>query len=590
MRSHYCSAINSKNLSQTVTVSGWVNTARDHGGVIFIDLRDKSGLLQVVIDTDTPEIFTIAEKIKTESVLSITGIIHSRPEGTINAELASGEIELLARDLVLHNLANALPFQLDDEVSEEVRLTYRYLDLRRPEMQKSMHLRSQAVNLMRSYLQRQEFIEVETPILTRSTPEGARDYLVPSRVQANQFFALPQSPQLFKQLLMVGGTERYFQVVRCFRDEDLRADRQPEFTQLDVEVSFLSQEQFMQLMEGMVRELFATLIQINLPEKIPQLTYAEAISKYGTDCPDLRNSMELVDIADLFVGTEFKVFANIAQKQGTRIATLRVPGGAELSRKAIDEYTKFIGIYGAKGLAYIKVNDLSLGTKGLQSPIVKFFEDKALPLIERVGAKNGDLIFFVADKTKVVNESLSALRLKLAEDLSLNHSEWEFLWITDFPMFEADNKGGLHALHHPFTAPQQTLQEVQICKDKTCLLSQAYDLVINGYEVGGGSVRIHQQDMQYEVLKLLDIDAKEAKQQFGFLIDALGYGAPPHAGMALGVDRLIMILGGYKSIRDVIAFPKTQSAQCLMTKAPAEVDFEQLKELRIRMIKPTKSS
>lgn len=587
MRTNYCGELDKQCIDQTVQLCGWVATCRDHGGVIFIDLRDRKGVCQVVVDPDTPDIFSVAERLRTESVLWIKGRVRERPEGTVNEGLVSGVIEVLAKELKLLNLADALPFQLSDAVNEDVRLRYRYLDLRREGLQKNIRLRSQVVGQMRGFLQNQEFLEIETPFLTRSTPEGARDYVVPSRVHEGQFFALPQSPQLFKQLLMVGGMERYFQVVRCFRDEDLRADRQPEFTQLDIEVSFFTQQQFMQLMETMVREVFADQLGVQLPQSLPVISYAESMRRFGTDRPDLRIPLELVDVGDLFIGTDFKVFANVAADEKGRIAAMNVPKGGSLSRKEIDDYTKFVGLYGAKGLAYIKVNALDQGLEGLQSPIIKFFPDVAMEVVERVGAKEGDLIFFGADNASIVNQALGALRVQLGKDLALMHSDWEVLWVNDFPMFEVDDRSGEYsALHHPFTAPSGGLEEL---KNNPQILSQAYDMVINGYEVGGGSVRIHEPQMQFAVLEKLGIDMAQANEEFGFLIDALGYGAPPHCGMAFGVDRLIMLLAGSESIRDVIAFPKTQSATCLLTHAPATIADKQLKELHIKTVLPKSS-
>ncbi len=585
-RSHYCGTVNETLLDQVVTVAGWVHRRRDHGGVIFIDLRDSSGLLQIVVDPDTPEAFAAAEHLRSECVIRVQGKVRTRPEGTTNPNLPTGQVEVLAQDLTVLSMAEPIPFQLDEErVGEEVRLKYRYIDLRRDTMQRNLKLRYQVTRAMRHYLDDNGFMEIETPVLTKSTPEGARDYLVPSRTHPHKFFALPQSPQLFKQLLMMSGFDRYFQITRCFRDEDLRADRQPEFTQLDIETSFLTEEGVMQLMEGLTKHIFKAGIGVEFTEDFPRMTYAEAMEKYGVDRPDLRIPLELVDVADLLQEIEFKVFAGPAKDPRGRVAALRVPGGAKLTRKEIDEYTKFVGIYGAKGLAYIKVNDLSKGIEGLQSPIVKFFPDQAMEIMQRVGAEDGDIVFFGADKAKIVNEALGALRVKLGEDLGMIEREWAPVWIVDFPMFEEDEKTArLTAIHHPFTQPKASTEQLRQMEAETHhqLLSRAYDLVINGIEVGGGSVRIHDTEMQAEVFKLLGISEEEAQEKFGFFLEALKYGTPPHAGMAFGLDRLVMLMAGCDTIRDVIAFPKTQSAACLMTQAPGEVAPEQLRELGLR--------
>ncbi|SIN85039.1 aspartyl-tRNA synthetase [Sulfurivirga caldicuralii] len=584
-RSHYCGTVTENLMDETVTVSGWVHRRRDHGGVIFIDLRDSSGLVQVVVDPDTPQAFAAAERLRAECVIQVTGRVRARPEGTTNPNLPTGQIEILAKDLQVLSMAEPIPFQLDEKVGEDVRLKYRYIDLRRDDMQRNLKLRYQVTRAMRNYLDDNGFMEIETPMLTKSTPEGARDYLVPSRTHPHKFFALPQSPQLFKQLLMMSGFDRYFQITRCFRDEDLRADRQPEFTQLDLETSFLTEEGVMALMEGLVKHIFKEGIGVEFSEDFPRMTYAEAIRKYGVDRPDLRIPLELMDVADLLQDIDFKVFAGPAKDPKGRVAALKVPGGARLTRKEIDEYTKFVGIYGAKGLAWIKVNDLSRGIEGLQSPIVKFFPDQVMEIMERVGAQDGDIVFFGADKAKVVNESLGALRVKLGEDLGMLEGEWAPVWIVDFPMFEEDEKTArLTAIHHPFTQPKATTEELRALEqeEKHQLLSRAYDLVINGIEVGGGSVRIHDSAMQAEVFKLLGISDEEAQEKFGFFLQALKYGAPPHAGMAFGLDRLVMLMAGCDTIRDVIAFPKTQSAACLLTEAPGEVAPEQLRELGLR--------
>lgn len=588
MRSHYCGEVNTAHIDQTVEFSGWVNRRRDHGGVIFIDLRDRSGLVQVVYDPDLPEVFAIAEQVRNEFVVRVKGRVRARPEGTVNPDLSTGEIEVLGLELEILNRADTPPFQLDDDdTSEELRLRYRYVDLRRPVMQERIMLRAQTTRTLRRYLDDQGFLDIETPMLTRATPEGARDYLVPSRVHAGKFFALPQSPQLFKQLLMMSGMDRYYQIVRCFRDEDLRADRQPEFTQLDLEMSFMSEDEIMNLMEGMIRTLFDSVLNVQLPDPFPRMTYEESMRRFGSDRPDLRCPLELIDIADLMDGVEFKVFAGPAKDPKGRVVAMRVPNGSSLSRKDIDEYTKFVGIYGAKGLAYVKVNDTAQGREGLQSPILKFLTDAAVDgIMQRTGAQNGDLIFFGADKTTIVNEAIGALRVKLGNDLNLMEGDWKPLWVVDFPMFEWDEgEGRWQALHHPFTAPKADQLDQLRSAPGECL-SRAYDMVLNGTEVGGGSIRIHQQDVQQQVLHLLGIEEEEAQEKFGFLLNALKFGCPPHGGLAFGLDRLVMLMSGAASIRDVMAFPKTQSASCPLTQAPSEVSQGQLRELHLRVRTP----
>ena len=591
MRSHYCGQVNQALVGQEVSVAGWVHRRRDHGGVIFVDLRDREGLLQVVFDPDRNDVFANAERLRSEYCIRIQGKVRARPAGTANANLASGQVELLAHDLEILNRAETPPFHHDEVANEELRLKYRYLDLRRDVMQNRLRLRHRVTRAMRAFLDDQGFIDMETPMLTKATPEGARDYLVPSRTHPGHFFALPQSPQLFKQLLMMSGFDRYYQIVRCFRDEDLRADRQPEFTQLDIETSFMSEADIMATMESLVRHLFKTVLDIDLPDPFPRMTYAEAMQRYASDKPDLRIALELVDIADLVRGCEFKVFAGPAANPNGRVAALRVPeGGTRLTRKEIDDCTAFVARYGAKGLAYVKVNEKAKGRDGLQSPILKFLSDAAVAgILERTGAVDGDLIFFGADVAKVVNDALGALRLKLGQDLGLVQTGWRPLWVVDFPMFEwdADEKRWV-ALHHPFTAPRED-DAAALRADPRNALSKGYDCVLNGSEVGGGSVRIHRPEMQSTVFDLLGIGPEEAQQKFGFLLEALKYGAPPHGGIAFGLDRLVMLMAGADSIRDVIAFPKTQTAADLLTDAPTTVSEAQLRELHIRVKLPEKS-
>ena len=587
MRTHYCGQVNASHVDQIVTLCGWSHRRRDHGGVIFIDLRDREGLAQVVCDPDRAEMFARAEDVRNEFVLKITGKVRRRPAGTENPNLASGEIEILCHDLEVLNTAVTPPFQLDEEnLSENVRLTHRVIDLRRPQMQNNLKLRYQTAMACRRFLDAKGFIDIETPMLTKSTPEGARDYLVPSRVHPGQFFALPQSPQLFKQLLMVAGFDRYYQIVKCFRDEDLRADRQPEFTQIDVETSFLDEAQITALMEEMIREIFQETLNVELPNPFPRMTYAEAMARYGSDKPDLRVTLELTEVTDAVKDVAFKVFAGVANSETGRVAALRVPGGGTFSRGEIDEYTKFVGIYGAKGLAYIKVNDITqLNEAGLQSPIVKNLHEAALKkIIERTGAQNGDIIFFGADKEKIVNDALGALRSKIGHEKGYtNGKAWEPLWVVDFPMFEYDEEGQRwNACHHPFTAPKDEHLALLQSDPGRCL-AKAYDLALNGSEIGGGSVRIHQEAVQSQVFRALNIGAEEAQLKFGFLLDALQYGAPPHGGLAFGLDRIVAMMTGSESIRDVIAFPKTQRAQCLLTQAPSAVDERQLRDLHIRL-------
>ena len=587
MRSHYCGQVDESLIGEEVAVTGWVHRRRDHGGVIFIDLRDREGLLQVVFDPDRPEIFGEAERIRSEYVLAVRGLVRERPEGTINPNMATGRVEVLARELTVLNRSETPPFHHDEHANEELRLKHRYLDLRRAEMLGNLRLRHGVTRAMREYLDDQGFVDVETPMLTRATPEGARDYIVPSRTHPGKFFALPQSPQLFKQLLMMSGLDRYYQIVRCFRDEDLRADRQPEFTQLDIEMSFVDEADVTGMMEGLIRQVFKTVLDIDLPRPFPRMPYAEAMQRFGSDKPDLRIDLELVEVADLMNDVEFKVFAGPAKDPDGRVAALCLPGGADLTRKEIDEYTAYVGRYGARGLAYVKLNDVAAGRDGLQSPILKFLPDAAVDgILERTGAKTGDLIFFGADKARVVNDALGALRVKLGQDRGLVADGWAPLWVVDFPMFEKDDKSGRWvALHHPFTAP--AVDDADALKaDPGTAVSRAYDMVLNGSEIGGGSIRIHDQAMQSAVFDLLDISREEAEEKFGFLLSALQYGAPPHGGIAFGLDRIVMLMAGADSIRDVIAFPKTQSAFDPLTEAPSEVSAEQLKEVGIRLRAP----
>ena len=587
MRTHYCGELNAKHINEEVTLCGWAHRRRDHGGVIFIDLRDRYGLAQIVIDPDTKEAFKVAESVRNEFVLQVKCKVRARPEGTVNKNLPTGEVEMLASHLEVLNPSLTPPFMLDDDsITESIRLENRFMDLRREEMQQNIMLRHQISKNIRNFLDDEKFLEIETPILNKSTPEGARDYLVPSRVHHGEFFALPQSPQLFKQLLMVSGFDRYYQIARCFRDEDLRADRQPEFTQIDMETSFLDQQEIMNIAESMIKTMFKAVKNIDLPKKFPRITYEEAMSRFGSDKPDLRVNLELIDLTDAMKEVEFKVFSSAANQKNGKVAALKVPGGANLTRSEIDTYTEFVKIYGAKGLAYIKINDITqLNETGLQSPIVKNIHATALKqIIEKTDAANGDLIFFGADKKKIVHEALGALREKIGHEKNfLIEDQWTPLWVIDFPMFELDEEENRwNALHHPFTSPNEGHEEF-LSKDPGKCLSKAYDMVINGWEVGGGSIRIHKQDVQTNVLKALGISDAEAQEKFGFLLKALQYGAPPHGGIAFGLDRLATLLAGAASIRDVIAFPKTQKAQCLLTEAPSAVDEKQLRELHIKI-------
>ncbi len=589
MRTHYCGQVNESLTGKAVTVAGWAHRRRDHGGVIFVDLRDREGLLQIVFDPDKAAVFAMAERVRNEFVLKVTGLVRVRPPGTANPHLKSGQVELLCQELEILNRSEPLPFQLDEHVSEEVRLRYRYIDLRREEMRERLLLRHRITRAMRHYLDEAGFVDIETPMLSKATPEGARDYLVPSRTHAGKFFALPQSPQIYKQLLMISGFDRYYQIVRCFRDEDLRADRQPEFTQLDIETSFLDQAQIQELMEGLVRHLFKQVLGVELPNPMPRMSYTEAMRRYGSDKPDLRVPLELVDVADLVRGCDFKVFAGPAADPRGRVTALRVPQGGRLSRKEIDDYTAYVARYGAKGLAYVKVNEVAKGREGLQSPILKFLSDAAVSgILERTGAADGDLIFFGADTGKVVSDALGALRLKVGQDLKLVAAGWRPLWVVDFPMFEWDaDAKRWQAMHHPFTSPAN-LDYAALSASPGEATAKAYDMVLNGSEIGGGSVRIHSQELQSVVFDLLDISPEEARLKFGFLLDALKFGAPPHGGIAFGLDRLAMLMAGADSIRDVIAFPKTQTAADLLMDAPTEVSKAQLRELHIRVRVPPK--
>jgi aspartyl-tRNA synthetase len=586
MRSHYCGEVNTGHLKQTVKLCGWVHRRRDHGGVIFVDLRDREGMVQVVCDPDRPQMFAAAETLRNEFVIAVTGVVRRRPEGTVNPNLPTGEVEVLAHELEILNPSLTPPFLLDEEnLSETVRLTHRVLDLRRPQMQHNMKLRHRTTMAVRRYLDAAGFIDIETPMLYKSTPEGAREFLVPSRVHAGQFYALPQSPQLFKQMLMIAGYDRYYQITKCFRDEDLRAERQPEFTQIDIETSFLNELEIRALIENMIRTVYREAAGIELPDPFPVLTYADVMSRFGSDKPDLRVSLELTDFTALMKTVDFKVFRVVAERADGRVAALRLPGGGSLTRKEIDDYTAFVGIYGAKGLAYIKVNDATqLNENGLQSPIVKFMNEGALrEVLQRTGAANGDLIFFCADSVQVVCDSLGALRAKVGHERGFAVREWKPLWVVDFPMFEYDTEAKRwNARHHPFTAPKDGHENLFEGSPGEAL-AKAYDLVLNGWELGGGSVRIHREEVQSKVFRALGIDAESAQAKFGFLLDALQYGAPPHGGIAFGLDRMVAMMAGAESIRDVIAFPKTQRAQDLLTLAPSPVDEKQLRDLHIRL-------
>ena len=593
MRTHYCGLVSAAQLEQTVTLCGWVNTRRDHGGVIFIDLRDREGMVQAVCNPTRPEMFAVAEKIRNEFVIRVTGKVIRREPGLVNPKLKSGEIEVLCHELEILNPAITPPFQLDeDNLSETTRLTHRVIDLRRPQMQANLRLRYKVAMAVRRYLDEAGFIDIETPMLAKSTPEGARDYLVPSRVQAGMFFALPQSPQLFKQMLMIAGFDRYYQITKCFRDEDLRADRQPEFTQVDIETSFLAEAEIRNIMEALIRSVFKHALEVDLPDPFPVMLYAEAMARYGSDKPDLRVPLEFTELTDVMKNVEFKVFSAPANAAGGRVAGLCIPGGGALTRGEIDAYTQFVGIYGARGLAYVKVNDSAKGREGLQSPIVKNLSDAALDaIVRRSGAQDGDLIFFAADKAKVVNDALGALRVKIGHEKGYAVAGWKPLWVVDFPMFEYDDEAKRWvAMHHPFTAPKDG-HEDYLATDPSKAVAKAYDMVLNGSEIGGGSVRIHREEVQSKVFRALAIGAEEAKLKFGYLLDALQYGAPPHGGIAFGLDRIVAMMAGTESIRDVIAFPKTQRAQCLLTQAPSPVDEKQLRELhiRLRQSEPAKS-
>ena len=588
MRSHFCGELNESNVDEDVVLCGWIHRRRDHGGVIFLDLRDREGLAQVVYDPDTKESFKIAEGVRNEFVVEVKGRVRLRPSGTINDEMPTGRIEILGNELKVLNASETPPIQLDEhaEVGEDIRLKYRYIDLRRPEMAARLRFRSKVGNTIRNFLDNNGFLDIETPLLTKATPEGARDYLVPSRTHQGRFFALPQSPQLFKQILMASGMDRYYQIAKCFRDEDLRADRQPEFTQIDVETSFMDEDQIMAIMEAMIKHTFKKTLNVDLGD-FPRITYAEAMRLYGSDKPDLRIDLKLVDVASLMKSAEFKVFSGPANDEDSRVVALRVPGGASLTRKVIDDFTEFVAVYGARGLAWIKVNDLRNGSEGLQSPILKFLDEEIIEnLLSTLAVETGDIIFFGADKSKIVNEAMGALRIKVAQELNLVASGWAPVWVVDFPMFELTSEGDLTSLHHPFTAP--SLDAEELVKDPTKALSRAYDMVLNGTELGGGSIRIHDAKVQRAVFDVLGISEAEAEEKFSFLLDALSLGCPPHGGIAFGFDRLIMLMTDSHSIRDVIAFPKTQSASCPLTDAPGYVSPNQLRELSIRLRDPNK--